>query len=231
MMHARRLLVVALPLVLSGAVVLLTQAAGGKAPTNPWEGLSDAQRLQQIRSAYEAQAAFVRDFVASDVDPRSLRRDAIEGFSAGPGTLDEALAESDVVVVGSVTGVTFEPVADQWMGRAISTVDVERTLKGDAAGEIRVVAAGNPAPTAEGSPELQEIDTAPVLLPGDRVVLMLVKTSGGDLIQLPGSGTVYLVDGMTHPLLRSPTAPSVTRLPERDLVALYLATLARAGGP
>jgi hypothetical protein len=216
-------LAAALLIVAAVGAVALTGSA--KLPPDPWAGLSNPEREAQVQAAYDQQAKFIRDFQASGRDPRSLRRDAAEAFFVGPDSLREALRSADVVVVATVRNTTFEPVAGQWLGQARVTIDVLRGVKGEPEGALELIQPGSPAPTADGHGQLQEVDIAPVLLPGDRVLLMLHMDASGTLTPLPGAGIVYLEAGRARALDRSPLRSLVSGRTEAEVLDLYTAAL------
>ena len=211
--------------------VALAETARQKLPPDPWQGLSDAGQEAQIQAVYDQQAKFIRDFDASGRDPRSLPREAGEAFYAGPESLDDALGASDVVVLATVRKVSFEPIAGQWLGQARVTIDVLRVLKGRAGATLELVQPGSAAPTADGRGQLQELDVAPVLMPDDRVLLMLRTVDSVDssaLTPLEGAGIVYLEGGQAGVLDRSPLRSLLAGQAESKLLDLYSAALSPA---
>jgi hypothetical protein len=208
-----------------GAMAIGAIASADKKPPDPWAGLTDAERQYEVDRVYAQQAQFIRDFQSSGGDARSLPHEAAEGFGAGPESLVKAVQESSVIVIGTVRQTEFEPVEGQWLGRASVSLDISRTLKGEPAQVLILHQAGAPAPSAERGAVLQEIDVAPVLLPGDSVLLMLEQTDDGSLAPIAGSGIVYIVDAHAQPLPRNPFGSTLRDLPESAVTALYLAAM------
>lgn len=209
----------------AAAAATLASTFLSKLPPDPWAGLSDAGREAQIGAAYDQQAAYIRAFNKSGQDPRELHRESGEAFSAGPETLGEAVGVGDLIVIATVRSVTFEPVDGQWLGHARVTVDVSRSLKGEAAASLELLEPGSPVPAADGSSILQEIDVTPVLMPGDRVLLILIRGGGGALTPLPGSGIVYFETGRARTLDRSPLRAMLNGQTETQAMALYLSAM------
>lgn len=193
---------------------------------DPWGGLADSDRQAQVQSAYEQQANFIRDFNASGQDPRSIHHEASQSFYAGPESLKDSLGASDVVVLATVRTTTFEPVAGQWLGQARVTVEVLRTLKGQAGATFELLQPGSPAPTADGHGVLQELDVMPVLLPDDRVILSLIRTTSGVLTPLAGTGIVYVEAGRVRTVERSSLQATLSGVTEEEILSLYAAELA-----
>ena len=198
-----------------------------KLPLDPWLGLSESQKAAQVQTAYGEQAQFIRDFNKSGRDPHSLRREESEAFSAGPETLDDAMGASDIVVLAKVRELTFEPIEGQWLGQARTTIDVLYQFKGDTGATIEVIQPGSPAPTSDGSGVLQQVDVAPVLMPGDRVLLMLVRVGPTTFTPLPGAGVVYVESDQLRTVARSPLRLLLTGKSESEALALYSGSLAR----
>ncbi len=230
MLTARKLAITFfLAFLFAGVVVAATLAVApwSKLPPDPWAGKSDADRQADVQSTYDDHSRYIRAFNSGGKDPRSLRREPAEAFAAGPETLEKALQASSVVALGVVRGVTFEPVPGQWLGRARVSVDVLQNFKGGLGGTIEVIETASPAPSADGNGVLQEIDVAPVLLQGDRVLLMLTTMESGELTPVAGSGILYVDGGRGRPLPRSPLLQLVAGRSEAELLALYADTLAR----
>ncbi len=212
-------------LIVAIGAVALAGSPNLKLPLDPWRGLSDPNREAQVQSAYDLQAKFIRDFNASGQDPRSLHREASQSFYGGPDSLGGALGASDFVVLATVRNVTFEPIAGQWLGQARVTIDVLRNLKGQAGPTLELIQAGSPAPTPDGHGVLQEFDVAPVLMPGDRVILMLARVDSGALTPLPGAGIAYLEAGLVRTLDRSALQSLLSGQTETEALDLYSAGL------
>jgi hypothetical protein len=211
--------------VLAVGAVALAASSNLKLPLDPWFGLSDDQRQAQIQTVYDQQADFIRAFNASGQDPRSLHRELSQSYDAGkagPDSLSEALAAGETVVLATVRSLVFEPIPGQWLGHARVSLDVIRSLKGQAGPTLELIQSGSPAPTADGLGVLQELDSAPILMPGDRVLLVLVTTPSGGRTPMAGAGIVYLEAGKARALDSSPLQGQLAELSESEVLELYL---------
>lgn len=186
--------------------VLQLSAADQPSPTvdepNPCAGQTDEQCNQTVdtlRSEGNAKVVkWVKDFIASGQDPRSLPRSPTTALPApAASSLDLAVEGAETIVIGYITDVDFEVVLDDTAGPAsvwgTAHVSVEGTLKGDQAKEIMVVQSGGPQPNSDlKSGSLAYSEATPYLLKGDRALLFLKKDELGYYVQ--GWTGTYLVD-------------------------------------
>ncbi len=158
----------------------------GAALPNAEAGLSDSQReaLHQqgwsnFQQRYESWRSALK---LSQLDLRSVPKGSLNaGVLPGQPTLQAAVAKADLIVVGTVSAI--QPKSS--FGGTDTTFSVEQTLKGPAATSVLFTQSALffPTPNFKGTTILQAADGA-LLVPGDRAVLLLQKsTTGGYAIQ------------------------------------------------
>jgi hypothetical protein len=221
---SRRWLQITAAVLLVGISVGAAAAAGFlKLPGDPEAGLSDAQRRAIHDQARADAAAFVEHFMASGGDLRSLPRRHESSLATMPADLPTALANASVVVVGTVRSIEITPA--DGLPNAVVSITVERSIQGDPGPQLDIVQLGGPAQTAGGGVELVDLEWSPLLLPGDRVLLIAEQfPSGafaGAFFPQPGTGIVYLVGGAAQPLPVSPAVDALTGLTVADAINLY----------
>ncbi len=116
----------------------------------------------------------------SGKNPRTLPKLEVEGISNPARSLEDAVHRADDVLVGVVTATTFASV-HEGLPIATSTVQLTSSLKSSKpapAPQVVVLQRGGPVPSASGGAlAYLETDEA-LLLPGDRVVLLLAYWRG-----------------------------------------------------
>jgi hypothetical protein len=131
----------------------------------------ECMALQQKMSAdFDARlAAWVTDFNDDDIDLRSLPKgESLADYAPPLDTLEASVREAEVILVGTATTVTFEGYY------AFVAFEIEHALKGPVSKEITFVQGGGPRPDPEWKKAtLVEAPADPLLLPGDRAVLLL----------------------------------------------------------
>ena len=186
--------------IFTGAFVAWAQEPGGgkdgsKYEANPDAGLSDAEREANIRAFKERNEKWVADFSAKKLDPRTLPLVDIETYSRGATTPEEARAQADALVEGVVVRVNYVATRGD-VTHSSAVVSVTRSEKGETSKEIVVRQVGGPAWNNKGG-ELQQLEGDPLLLPNQRVVLLLRRTDvEGEYYTVYGAG-VYPVIGDT----------------------------------
>lgn len=150
-------------------------------------------------------AAWLVHATSTDVDFSTLERVELQALVAPPsGTFSDAIVAADHIVVGTIDNVEFLPNQ-----LAQVHVRVEETLKGSADQALTVIQAGGPQPATadwEGM-VLAELISDPLLLPGDRAVL-LIDTVGQDSYVQAHTGQLR-ISGDTIAALQSNPSESV----------------------
>lgn len=195
---------------------------GKGAPSlDPEAGLSNSQREDIHRSLESAFQQKYGDWLNSSAaiqqDLRRLEhRELNASYLPAQPTLIDAASHADSIIAGMVTKIAFEPSG------AVVTLNVTKTRKGPLASEVLVIQGGGlfPAPDFKAAYLVDDL-SAPLLLPGDRVVLLLEKTersdgalaiqgfsgfypsNGGRVRSIPGNPFSGQVDGKTEDELMS----------------------------
>lgn len=194
MTRIRRVLVPVAVVVLAMAIASPVAVALGvlaKLPTMfPDLGLSDAERQARVDVAHERGRRYLLDFVASGQDPRSLPRIYYATFAATPSTIDEVVSQAALVVRGTVIETTFA-FSDDGLPTATSRVAVTVVIDGASTKEVVVEQRGGPVPQELGG-ALAALESDPIILPGDEVILLLRPGGGG--VFRTAHGGVYLVE-------------------------------------
>jgi hypothetical protein len=172
-------------LLLIGALALIILVGAARAQevpsprTNPYKGWTVGQiteRHNELREAfYRDLNAWLVEFANSGIDIRTLPRSEmmVVYVSQGHPDLKTAVEAADVIVVGAAVGLEYLESGSNVI------FQVERLLKGDAATHqetVRFWMTGGPRPGKDFSLEgatLEYAISAPLLLPGDRAVLLL----------------------------------------------------------
>ncbi len=166
----------------------------GAAP-NPEAGMTDAQRQafhdQQWASFDQQYRAWIGSLKVDQFDLHSLPRNTLTGdWAPGQSTLHDAVAHADLIVVGTVSAIQPTPYSG-----TVTTMAVGQTLKGSPVSSVQVTQQGGLRPTLNWTgTSIAEAANGALLLPGDRAVLLLQKTSLGYEIQ-SASGWYEIVGG------------------------------------
>lgn len=184
------------------AMVLLTlgavgtRASAGQVPKtsspNSEARLTDAQRNQLYKADWLAFQSHYRSWLAnlnlSSLSLSSLARGELTAVYAPPQamTLAEAVSLADEVVVGTATG--FQPTP---FDGTFVTLRITHTFKGNVSNSVHVHQAGGLLPTGDWTGvTLVDAVNAPLMLPGDRFLLLLQRRS-------TNSGVEYDVQSFT----------------------------------
>jgi hypothetical protein len=170
---------------------------GGKGPIdNPDEQRSFAERDQKYRDASDSFDRRYREWFSSPhttVDPRTLPRGEMLALQvAGADTFAAALERAALAVSGQVISVRFEPY------RTITEFRVDRHAIGEAGEVLTFLQGGYLWPERDFiGAHLVEASGTPLLLTGDRAVLLLDRSAEGDLYIQGFSGWYRIQNGKT----------------------------------
>jgi hypothetical protein len=205
-----------------GVGAAVADSANPKAPNpNTEANLTDAQRNQLYEQNWQQfQARYVQWVAALDltkVNLRVLPRQPILADFVGPidQNLAQATADADLAVRAEI--VSIKPTA---FDGTYVTIQVAGNLKGSAPAGTMVVHQGGglrPTPDWNGM-YIADSPDAPLMLPGDRVVLLLKQRSGiyepesftglyritaGRISAVPGNPFAGSIDGQSEPVFES----------------------------
>ena len=179
--HANRARVATLVVAaLLGTAAVATASTPDVPETVDIEHMTDAEELVAStagRNEFHARyRAWLDEFIASGSDPRDLPQSPIMAYYMPPLTdLPSAIGEATSVVVGTASSVSFHHG-----GGATVTFVVDRTLKGELGDSVTIEQGGGPMPNPDWeSGTLAYAENAPLLLPGDRAILLLEPADGG----------------------------------------------------
>lgn len=170
-------------------------------PPNPYAGLSDAQQQaleQQQQKEFEAHyRAWLSTLDYNHMDLHGLPR-VPSTADVGPGqelSLHDAVAHADMIVIGTVSGFHPRPFSG-----IETTLSVDRVLKGPPTPTITVIQSGalQPTPDWSGVFIVQPVEE-PLLLPGDRAVLLIQTAPDGTFYIQSGTGFYQVVNGAVQP--------------------------------
>lgn len=168
-----------------GASSALGSLSNQKVGVDPNKGLSTAQRQAIVDQAHARNNQFLQKFHG---DPHTLPVVEVSTYAAPPTSLSQADSASTLILIGRVQGVTFSSNPSGGMPRAISTIVVERVLKGTPTSLLITVSQlGGPVAQGQGG-ALAQFDTDKLLLGGDHVLVMLSIGAGGTYSPVPGAG-------------------------------------------
>lgn len=156
----------------AAAASAMSTAGPHKPQPSPRAGLAGQQLAAIVAQAHARNARYLHDFVAQRRDPRSLPVIEVQTFAPAPLTLKQALSQATLVVHATVRTVTFQANPGGGMPLATATVDVLQVAKGRPAPVLTVLQLGGPVAEGTGG-ALAQLDTDPLLLPGDDVLLLL----------------------------------------------------------
>jgi hypothetical protein len=189
--------------------------------TNPDAGLSDLQRAatydqlrQQFATRYEA---WLRTLDVTKLDLQKLPRHELLALYGPPQpSVDAAVTNAELAIVGTARGIrstTFDG--------AYVTFSVERAMKGSSASSIQIHLGGGLRPTQDWSGVfLAERANSPLLLPGDRAILLLRKEPGSAVYDVQSfTGMYRVISGKVSALLGNPFAYAVEGQSEDAFIA------------
>jgi hypothetical protein len=135
--------------------------------------------MAEINQLQQRQLDAVKRIVASGCDPRNFQMLAVSHYDGDfPRTIDDALAEADLVFRGHVTSTSFKVDPNIRLPVATSTLALDEMLKGTAVSEITLHQVGGPLPQDGGI--IGHFQGEPVLLRGDEVLLIAEKRKDRD---------------------------------------------------
>ncbi len=202
-----------------GLVAGLTVAAGVYALTSsqssgrdPCDGRSDAECAALIREADAGFRARFKEWLAqfnnTDFDLRSLPIAPGQVLFPEPAPdLAASVSSADVILVGTTKTVMFDGAF-----QAHVSIAINQSIKGTLVGQVTVLQPGGPEPYPDWSTAVLVVNDAdPLLLPGDRAVLLLDRHDETGAYELqPWTGR-YLIggDNKLTPLEGNPFAVEV----------------------
>lgn len=210
-------------MLLAGSLAAVTATASTvkPAPTpNPDDALRPAQRnvlYQGIEADVQHRyASWLASPAATGLDLRALPRRPMAGsYPPGQPDLASARQRADRIVLGTVSSVGFRP------NGTLLQVQVDRTVKGQAGPAVLVFTGGGLFPDADFvHASLSIAESAPLLLPGDRAVLLLQDTGrvDGALEVQPFTGEYVSTAGRVTALPGNPFAADVAGRTEAQLL-------------
>ncbi len=194
--------------------------------------MTDAQRNALYQQGLAESGAFLQSWYAhlnpAALNLRNLQRVGMLANFAPPQapTLKAAVAQAEVVVAVTVTDIRTRLVVGAPPGappESFVTVRVDSRVKGATASSIVLHQAGGLIPSAgTGAPRIEDADPAPILLPGDRAVVMLIADAGaaGNFLIENYTGE-YRIDagGKVSALPQNPFAAQVAGLTETTFLS------------
>jgi hypothetical protein len=230
-MHILRMRTMAIAVVLGAAslagVGLLATAGTLGAPIpkpTPGPGLSIAEAKAILDAAHSADVQYLKDFVASGRDPRSLPRIEIAASGLIPQTLAEAVGAAQLVARASVIRTTFVSGANGPL--ATSTLRLVEVLKAPASQsvgmEIQVLQNGGPVPQPMPmGGGLVQLPTDELVLAGDDVIILanFRPDLGGVFQPLWGAGILFNKNGRIVPEESNRFGDSLARATPAEVLA------------
>ncbi len=197
-------------------------------PVNPDAGLSDAERLakyERLREEFQLDyAAWVEcvSTILDTVDLRSVPTYSITiDFANGQGSLVDAVAKAELVVLGKVIG--FSPIA---RGGTLTTVAVDQTLKGSPESTVTYMQGSQISPAEDWSGiTVSEAPNEGLLVPGDRAVLLLQHNDDVGYYVQNVTGWYRVVDGAVKANYFNEWGASVEGKTEAEFVEMIKAAL------
>ena len=173
--------------------------------------------------------ALLQAYAQAGRDPRAMKRLTVLGECGGPGygSLESAVANAQVIVVGTVVSMEF---AYRWPDiQQQVRLRVDEPLKGTTASELAVTITGGPwLLPRDGEMVLTQHQTNPLLLPGDRgVFLMHREELTGNLVPQGYSGQHLFRDGVISPVPGSPAGPEVAGITQVEFIRRVKSLAAR----
>lgn len=190
---------------LAGVGLVATAGALGapisKPTPPPGHSIAEAQAI--IDAAHSADVQYLKNFVASGRDPRSLQRIEIAASGFIPQTLGEAVGAAQLVARASVIRTTF--VSGAHGPLATSTLRLVEVLKAPASQsvgmEIQVLQHGGPVPQPlPMGGGLLQLPIDELVLAGDDVIILAnFRPDLGFFQPLPGAGILFNKNGRIVP--------------------------------
>jgi hypothetical protein len=183
---------------LAGVGLLATAGTLGapisKPTPPPGHSMAEAQAI--IDAAHSANVQYLKNFVASGRNPRSLQRIEIAASGDLPETLAEAVGAAQLVARASVIHTTFVSGADGFP-LSTSTLRLVEVLKAPASQsvgtEIQVLQVGGPVPQPMPmGGGLAQLTTDELVLAGDDVIILAnFRPDLGAFQPLWGAGILF----------------------------------------
>lgn len=178
-------------------------AADPPKPTPPpGHSIQEAQAI--IETSRVRNQQYLRDFVASGRDPRSLPRLTLEATGDVPSSLAEAVHGAQLVARGSVVRTTFTSGRDGFplTTSTLRLVEVLKAPVAQSAGmEIQILQIGGPVPQpkpVDGG--LAQLATDELLLSGDDVIILAnFRPDLGVFQPISGAGIYFNRNGRIIP--------------------------------
>jgi hypothetical protein len=164
--------------------------------------LTDAQRnalYQSNNAQFQSKLnAWYAHLNTKTLDLHHLQRGGMMANFAPPeaAKFSDAVAGATVVPTGTVTDIRTTPWSVGTLPESYVTVRVEALTKGSAPGTVVIHQLGGIVPSLDWTrAEIEDADPAPVLLPGDRAMLLLRSDSrvSGDFVTEGYTGE-YLIN-------------------------------------
>jgi hypothetical protein len=210
------------------SVVFVAAASGSKTPSDPYANMSDAQKAQAIQSSRAQFEARYENWLASldlsKIPYRSLKHlDELGLYDPPAPSFVDATARADVIVLGTVRSIrptTFDG--------SYATLDIKRAIKSSPATTLVVHQGGGLRPTADWKGMfIADAPAAPLLLPGDRVMVFLQHGAEGKLDIQAFSGLYHLESGRVASVRGNPFAAQIDGKSESAFISVIQGALAR----
>jgi hypothetical protein len=188
----------------------------------PGHAIAEAQAI--IDAGRSADVQYLKDFVASGRDPRSLQRIEIAASGGVPETLAQAVGAAQLVARASVIRTTFVSRADGFP-LATSTLRLVEVLKAPASQsvgmEIQVLQNGGPVPQPMPmGGGLVQLPTDELVLAGDDVIILAnFRPDLGVFLPLWGAGILFNKNGRIVPEESNRFGASLTRATPAQVLA------------
>ncbi|HSP53995.1 MAG TPA: hypothetical protein VLS25_00275 [Dehalococcoidia bacterium] len=196
---------------------------------HPDAGLSDIARQEQYgaaRNEFEGRyLQWLSEFLASGTDPWPLPRVEIQDrFVEGAQSLQAAAIRADVIGIGVVEAVRFEPYGARTQFRLTDA------LKGNS-GTYTIAQTGGPFPNHDWeSGQLQIAPNDPLMRPGTRALLFLQRDTGPDVYHVQSyTGHYEITDGRVRALPLNDFAEAIDGKSETEALDLTSQALAAIG--
>ena len=193
----------AVSLVAIGLMALAAPFADPPKPTpGPARPIQEAQAIIEASNARHVQ--FLKDFVASRRDPRSLPRLSIEATGDVPRSLEAAVPAAQLVARASVIHTAFTSGRDGFPVTT-STLRLTEVVKAPGAqsvgAEIRVLQVGGPVPQPKPMDAgLAQLIIDELLLTGDDVIILAnFRADLGVFQPLSAAGIYFIQNGRIVP--------------------------------
>ena len=223
----RRIARIGLPILIgcltagAGATAAISAAGSHKPQPSPGAGLTSQQRAAIVAQAPARNVRYLHDFAVQHRDPHTLPVIEIPSFAPPPLTLTQALSQATLVVHAKVRTVIFQGNPGGGLPLATATVDVLQTAKGRPARTVTVLQLGGPVAEGSGG-ALAQLDTDPLLLPGDDVLLLLHPSPAtpGLYRTVLGAGVNKITNGTVRAQDGNPFGARITGRTVPDLLAV-----------